>query len=217
VQSSKGSFEEATEQVREITGLEISTRQVEQLARAAAVDFDQFYASQARQAVGCQDPDDVLVVSCDGRGIVMRADARRPATAAAAKRAASKLTTRLSRGEQPNRKRIAEVGAVYEIKPAPRTPQEVLASTQEKTLPAPKAKKRKWLCASVVCDAATVVRQVFDEAEQRDGDHERTWVALVEANNHQIDPIKTEATNRGIEVTIVVDLIHVVEYLWSAA
>jgi hypothetical protein len=157
------------------------------------------------------------VVSCDGKGIVMRADARRPATAAAAKRAASKLTTRLSRGEQPNRKRIAEVGAVYEIKPAPRTPQEVLASTQEKTLPAPKAKKRKWLCASVVCDAATVVRQVFDEAEQRDGDHERTWVALVEANNHQIDPIKTEATNRGIEVTIVVDLIHVVEYLWSAA
>ena len=216
VESSKGSFQEATEHVREITGLEISKRQVQELARAAAVDFDDFYANQARSAVDRENPDDVLVISCDGKGIVMRPDGLRPQTQAAARRASPKLTTRLSRGEKRNRKRIAEVGAVYEVKPAPRTPEEVLASTQEKTLPAPKA-KRKWLTASVVEDAATVVGQVFDEACRRDPDHERRWVALVDGNNHQIDRIKTEAKHRGIEVTIVVDLIHVMEYLWSAA
>jgi hypothetical protein len=216
VESSKGSFEETTEQVREITGLEISKRQIEELARAAAVDFDDFYASQARSAADAEDPDDVLVISCDGKGIVMRPDGLRPQTAAAAQRAAPKLTTRLSRGEKPNRKRIAEVGAVYEVKPAPRTPEEVIASTQEKTLPAPKA-KRKWLIASVVEDAATVVGQVFEEAQRRDPEHNRAWVALVDGNNHQIDRIKTEAKDRGVKVTIVVDLIHVMEYLWSAA
>ncbi|MGH3417603.1 MAG: hypothetical protein ACRDSS_14125, partial [Actinocrinis sp.] len=83
--------------------------------------------------------------------------ALRPATAAAAQRASPKLTTRLSRGEKRNRKRIAEVGAVYEIKPQPRTAQEVLASSAEKTMPAPKA-KRKWLIASVVEDALDLPR-----------------------------------------------------------
>ena len=213
VESSKGSFEEGTEQVRERTGLQISKRQVEELARSAAADFDDFYASQACSA---GDPDAVLVISCDGKGIVMRPDGLRPQTAKAAQRAAPKLTTRLSRGEKRNRKRIAEVGAVYEVKPQPRTPQQVLASTAEKTLPAPKA-KRKWLTASVVEDAATVVGKVFDEACRRNPGHERTWVALVDGNNHQIERIKAEANRRGVEVRIVVDLVHVLEYLWSSA
>jgi hypothetical protein len=58
----------------------------------------------------------------------------------------------------------------------------VLASTEEKTVPAPKA-KRKWLTASVVEDASTVVGQIFDEAQRRDPNHERTLVALVDGNN----------------------------------
>ncbi|MGO9751532.1 MAG: hypothetical protein ACLP8S_30150 [Solirubrobacteraceae bacterium] len=42
--------------------------------------------------------------------------------------------------------------------------------------------KHKWLTASVVEDAATVVADIFDEAERRDGEHERTWVALVDGS-----------------------------------
>jgi hypothetical protein len=49
----------------------------------------------------------VLVVSCDGKGIVMRPGELRPATAKAAARANNKLEARLSRGEKANRKRIA--------------------------------------------------------------------------------------------------------------
>jgi len=92
----------------------------------------------------------------------------------------------------------------------------VLASTAEKTLPGPKA-KRKWLTASVIEDAAQVVSEVFDEAQRRDPNHQRTWVALVDGNNHQIDRIKKEAKTRGVEVTILIDLVHVLEYLWGAA
>ena len=113
--------------------------------------------------------DDVLVLSADGKGIVMRAEALREATAKAAQRASPKLKTRLSKGEKVNRKRIAEVGAVYEVKPASRTPAEVLAPTNEKVLAPPRA-KNKWLTASVVEDAATVVADIFDEAQRRDPD-----------------------------------------------
>ncbi|MDQ6745942.1 MAG: ISKra4 family transposase, partial [Actinomycetota bacterium] len=58
---------------------------------------------------------------------------------------------------------------------------------------------------------------IFAEAERRDPDHQRTWIALVDGNNHQIDRIKAEAKSRKVNVTIVIDLIHVLEYLWSAA
>jgi hypothetical protein len=40
---------------------------------------------------------------------------------------------------------------------------------------------------------------------------------LVDGNNHQIDCIQAEAQKRQVEVAIVVDFIHVLEYLWQAA
>jgi len=66
-------------------------------------------------------------------------------------------------------------------------------------------------------DAATVVSRVFDEADRRDPEHCRTWVALVDGNNHQIERIQAEAHARQVVVTIVVDFVHVLEYLWKAA
>ena len=75
----------------------------------------------------------------------------------------------------------------------------------------------KWLTASVVADAASVVAQIFAEADRRDPDHARTWVALVDGNNHQIDRITAEAHARTLQVTIVIDFIHVLEYIWKAA
>ncbi|MGB0091095.1 MAG: ISKra4 family transposase [Solirubrobacteraceae bacterium] len=207
----------ATGQVRERTGLALGKRQVEELAVRAAVDFDAFYAERVSAANEQEHgEEDVLVLSADGKGIVMRSEALREATAKAAQRASPKLKTRLSKGEKANRKRIAEVGAVYEVTPAPRTPEDVLAPTKEKVLPSPKA-KHKWLTASVVEDAATVVADIFDEAQRRDPDQQRTWIALVDGNNHQIDRIKAEARKRKLKVTIVVDVVHVLEYLWGAA
>ena len=73
------------------------------------------------------------------------------------------------------------------------------------------------MTASVADDAAEVVTRVFDEAERRDPRHQRTWGALVDGNNHQIDHINAEAENRELTVTVLVDLIHVMEYIWSAA
>jgi hypothetical protein len=58
---------------------------------------------------------------------------------------------------------------------------------------------------------------MFREADRRDPSHERTWVALVDGNNHQIDRIKKEARNRKIKPLITVDFVHVLQYLWDAA
>jgi hypothetical protein len=114
---------------------------------------------------------------------------------------------------------MAEVGAVYDLEPVARNAADVLASkhgNDPTPSPAPKA-TGKWVTASVAQDAATVVTRVFDEAERRDPRHRRCWVALVDGNNHQIDRIKAEARSRNVKLTVVVDLIHVMEYIWSAA
>ena len=153
----------------------------------------------------------------------MRPEALRPATATAAASSTTKLSTRLSKGEKRNRKRLAQVGAVYDADPVVRTPADILARGQdtkqdtdpEQPAQAPVA-KNKWLTASITDDAATVVGRIFDEADRRDPTHARTWIALVDGNNHQIDRIQAEATQRGIDVTILCDFIHVLEYLWKA-
>ena len=215
VESTRGSFDEASQAVCRATGVAVAKRQVEDLTSQAAKDVERFYETREPTAV---DEDDVLVISADGKGIVMRPDSLREQTAKAAAAATTKLTTRLSKGEKRNRKRMAEVGAVYDVTPTPRTPHDVIASKADKD-PRPEAPKakNKWLTASVVEDAAEVVGRLFDEADRRDPAHTRRWVALVDGNNHQIDRIGAEAKSRGIDVTIVVDLVHVLEYLWAAA
>ncbi len=220
VEAGRGSFEQAVAAVQRATGLRLGNRQVSELATRAAVDVDQFYLTRDLPDVADAD---VLALSFDGKGIVVRPDALREATAKAA--TSAKLSTRLSKGEKRNRKRMAEVGAVYQVIPAPRTPADIIAlataspgDTERATAKAAGPKTvGKWLTASVTDTTAQVITSVFDEAQRRDPDHARTWIALVDGNNHQIDQIKAHARARKITVTIIIDFIHVLEYIWKAA
>jgi hypothetical protein len=221
LEAARGSFDDTAEAIERATGVRLGKRQAEALAGRAAADVEDFYAQRRPQPGAGRE---VLVLSADGKGIVMRPNALRPATATAAASATTKLSTRLSKGEKRNRKRLAEVGTVYDADPVVRTPADILARGQdvgtrtdpEQPAQAPVA-KNKWLTASITNDAATVIGRIFDEADRRDPTHTRTWIALVDGNNHQIDRIQTEATQRGIDLTILCDFIHVLEYLWKAA
>src|SRR5665811_2064213 len=67
IESSRGSFEDASDAIRRITGVRLGKRQLEQLAARAAADFETFYAQPARsQAAAAQG--DLLVLSADGKG-----------------------------------------------------------------------------------------------------------------------------------------------------
>jgi hypothetical protein len=217
--SPQGSFEDARDAIRRQTGVEIGKRQVEELAGRAAVDFEAFYEQRERPVSEQGEADDVLVLSCDGKGVVMRPEGLRPETKKKAESSQSKLKTRLSKGEKHNRKRMAEVCAVYQLTPVPRTPSEIMPSTEaeRKAARASPQAKEKWVSASVTDDTATAIERMFKEALRRDPARKRTWIALVDGNNHQIDRIKKEARRRRVKVKILVDWIHVVEYLWSAA
>jgi hypothetical protein len=81
VEAARGSFNEAAWSVAQATGQRLGNRQVDQLTQRAAVDFDGFYATRSQPL--CE-AGDVLVLSCDGKGVAMRPQALRPATAKAA-------------------------------------------------------------------------------------------------------------------------------------
>ena len=62
-----------------------------------------------------------------------------------------------------------------------------------------------------------MIAAAFDQADARDPQHHRTWVVLVDGAGHQLDLIRSEAQRRGVTIHIVIDLIHVLEYIWKAA
>ncbi len=162
----------------------------------------------------------MLVLEADGKGIMMRPDALRPRAARKAARAAPKQQGRLSRGEVRTRKRLAEVGTVCAITPAARTAGDILpGSAAGPAAPAAHAPRAqgKWVTASVADDAAQVVAAVLADADRRDPGRDRTWIALADGNKDQIAWFRAGAQARGIEITIIIDFIHVTEYLWDAA
>lgn len=215
LESARDSFDAATKAIGRITGQPLGKRQVEELVRRGAQDFETFYEERPRHLSAA---DDILVLTCDGKGVVMRTEDLREETRREAEKAKHKLKTRLSRGETRNRKRTAQVTAVYDLPPVPRSPSDVMGGQKQGLEPPKRPKARgKWLRASVTDDTRAGIAKMFDEAHRRDPDHRRQWVVLVDGLTYQLDFIEAEADKRGLDVTIVVDFIHVLEYLWKAA
>ena len=94
VEATRGSYDDTVAAVSRVTGQQVGNRQVEELLRRSATDIDGFYAGVRRDLIA--DPDDIVVLSMDGKGIVMRPDSLRPQTARAAAGATTKLHTRLT-------------------------------------------------------------------------------------------------------------------------
>ena len=119
VEAARGSIEAAGDAIARATGVRIGKRQLEELARRAAAHVAAFYLWRVISPAPEAWP---LVLTFDGKGIVMLPEALRPATAKAAAAAQGKLATRLSPGEKNGRKRMAELACVYDAAPVPRTP-----------------------------------------------------------------------------------------------
>jgi hypothetical protein len=217
LEAARGSFDAAREAIARRCGPVIGKRQLKESVVRSAADIPAFYAARLPEPCTASV---LLIMQADCKGIVMRPGALRAATAKAAAKP-GKMRTRLAAGEKPNRKRMACLVTVYDAEPAERRPHDVIAppggrnGTRE-LRPGPKA-RGKWLAGSVRQDPADMIAAVFDEAGARDPGRQRTWVVLVDGAGHQLDLIRAEAARRGATIHIIIDIIHVLEYLWGAA
>ena len=212
----RASFDEVVELIRKQSGADVPKRQVEELAIRAACDFDAFYRDRLCPP---ENTDHLMILSFDAKGIATLHRDLREATRKAAEATPRRLETRLVKGEKPNRKRMAEVATVYTIEQWPRTIADVLPGVHDKRDKAERrprpTNKRVW--ASIVHSPQRVIDDAFAEALRRDPDRLRRWVVLVDGNSDQLTRIRRAARNAGVEITIVLDLVHVIEYLWRAA
>ena len=219
----KTSFEEAVRTVEKQTGDLVPKRQVEELARRAARDFDAFYGQRQAEVPGVSSS--LVVTTMDGKGVVMRREDLREATRKAAERRLHKLSKRLSKGEKRNAKRMAMVASVYTIAPVVRTAEDIVrgltgvgAADEPATSKAPRPRpehKRVW--ASLAKSPEQAIEESFKEAARRDPQGEKKWVALVDGNETQLRLLHQVAERLGIVVTVVLDIVHVAQYLWAAA
>lgn len=208
----KDSFDETVRALRQDTGGHVPKRQSEQLSTVVVEDFDAYY--QAR-AVPASEEANLLVMSADGKGIVVRTEDLRPATRKAAQSARHKLKTRLSRGEKRNRKRMATVAAIYDVAPHWRSAEQIMG-VEERSGDAPRPEgKRLW--ASLEEPPEVVIERLFQEAARRDPERRRRWLVLVDGHEKQLGIVNACIARYGGDVVVIQDFIHVLEYLWKAA
>jgi hypothetical protein len=219
----KTSFDQAVASIASTTGAAVPKRQLEELAGRAAEDFDAFYEGRSADSLGeAKKTGEILALSTDAKGIVMRPADLREATQKAAAERSHKMSKRLSRGEKRNCKRMAQVAAVFTVAAFVRKPEDIVTelrpereSGDDEVAVRPRPEhKRVW--ASIDKPAKAVIEQMFQEALARDPARDKRWVALVDGNLSQLALIKKTAKRHGVQPTIVLDVIHALEYVWKA-
>jgi hypothetical protein len=213
--ASRGSFDDAVAEITKVTGGKVPKRQTLQLVQDASQDFDAFY--RQRQAInpGAVNVTDPLILSVDGKGIVMRPEGLREATRKAAERAGQKKKARLAPGEKPNRKRMATVATVYSVVPHIRSPEQIMGLEEQDDKPPRACNKRVW--SSLDRDMSDVIEELFHEALMQDPEKQRPWVVLIDGNLTQLGLLKSALERHAVSATVTLDFIHVLEYLWKAA
>jgi hypothetical protein len=158
---------------------------------------------------------ELLVVSFDGKGVPM------------IKEEAAKLKAKLGTGEKRQKKKEALVGVSYTVDPKPRSPEalaELLVDPE-----AARARRRRQgeqdesphaqqvrRVASLVRTKQAVMELIKADAERRDPQHRKPLVVLLDGALG-LWSLATKLFKEWKRVTFVLDILHVVGYLWSAA
>lgn len=201
----QGPFEEALATLAESTGIRVSKRTVEQIVLEASADFDRFYAERTKGDYAGEGP--VLVAAIDSKGIPL------------VKPEGAIRTVRPRKGEKHQKKRMSTVAAVFSQLPEPRTPVDIvhrlfsvadLDSRRERRVSRPR-NKRVW--ASLVTAKDLFIADVRQEMLRRDPGCRKTWVLVTDGERG----LQRRVCEQFQDVTLVLDLLHVLEKLWKAA
>jgi hypothetical protein len=196
-------FLESVQTIAELTGVAVSKRSLEEILPDAARDFDAFYQQRSvATAAGS-----ILVAAVDGKGIPM------------VKPCGAQPRARLTKGQKANKKRMATVATVFTRAPWVRTPQQVIEGLFPTSrppasgdVPPPPRPENKRVWASLLKGKTTVIEEVAEEMDRRDPTRSTTRLALTDGERAlQI------RVDQKLKVTLILDLMHVLEKLWKAA
>jgi len=214
-------FDQVNTMLERMLGLKQSVASLETMTRTLAGAVAGYEATRppAAPATGAQ----IVVLSADGQGVPLRKPADAPAIAAHDH----------ARGPKPDRKKMAVLGAAYQIDPHVRTPLVVVealfrdpAATPERNGPRRPVPQHKRVCAVLPVAAAVaaalapprpadvIFPWLAEEARRRDPDHQHPWVLLMDGQP-SLWEAAAETLGDAPRVEIL-DLLHATGYLWEA-
>lgn len=206
-QGALGPFAAARETVAEWSGVEVPKRMVEALAVDAAQDVEAFYAHKTPSP---ETPTgQILVCAADGKGVPIRQEQPK------------ERRRRRKKGEKPEVKKMATVAAVYTTAPYQRTPEEIVREVQREPPPEPvpprprPEHKRVW--ATLKKDKDAMFSEIAAEMAKRDPRRQKTWTFLCDGEPALQQRALAVLKPLGATVYVILDLFHVLEYLWKAA
>jgi len=207
----QGSYAQSNQSIDRILNLGQSIHSLEDMNRFMAQDVEAFQDAQPVPKPEKEGP--LLILTADGKGVPMRRDPEQDAPA---------IRGRRKKGEKANKKRMACVGAVYSIDPFQRTADdvvnEILRESRQKDRPVPQNKRmRAKLTRQIEGIEAKGKEQIFSWfAEQiafRNPDGSKPMVCVMDGER----ALWKMLDSYEWDVVRVLDIYHVLEYLWNAA
>ena len=184
-------------------GWELPKRSSQQINRDHAAYMNAYYDAQSVPEVPATDT--ILVISADGKGIRMtRKDSPPP-------------EARRARGEKKTAKKEATVTALYMIEPYTRTAEDIIRAlvpdgVSEK-LPSSRPTPTNKQVFGTLGGQTVAFEQLVKQVEKHQSPQIEHFVALTDGNRG----LKNRVQQDLPDFTLIVDLIHVTEYLWDAA
>lgn len=201
--SSDGAYRETSTTIERILGLSLSIQSLERVVASDACDVAAFYERLPETAPPTP-LGSILVAQADGKGVPM---VQPPVTTTA---------VRLGKGQKRTKKKEAVVTALYTIAPYVRTPQDVLSallheprSLDQKQRPRPVQKELR----ATLCGKTTAVSRLAQRAALREGRCILSRVALTDG----AEALQEQMQAHLPSYTLVLDIIHVTDYLWDSA
>lgn len=204
-----GPVDEALAEVREVTSASIHKRQALEIATEAVADFEEFYRERSRSAVDTTDP--FLVVGLDCKGVPIRQQ----------KEPGAPRRLHLKPGEKKQQKKMAVVASIHSTDRYNRSADEIVRNLLDPehhpdTSGRPRPNDRR-VFASVKKSKEQVAQEIVEELERRDPTRTKKIVCLTDGEKSLQDQVKTTIKQSFDNSLLILDLIHVLGYLWGAA
>jgi len=203
-------FSEAQSKLRKLFQLDIGGRQIEELPSGTVEQYDQFYDQKPLPKVETEGS--IQVLSFDGKGVPM------------IKKEAAKIKSRNGKGEKRQKKKEALVGVGYTVDCHERTAEQVAGNLiygkipegegKTETIPVPRACNIRRI-ASLEKPKEEVVGVIMEEALKRNPGNIRPTVVLLDGSLY-LKKIVDKVMKGHVPYTMVLDIIHVIEYLYIA-
>lgn len=215
--SGRGPFIEAVQQLAAMTGARVPNRQMEEIVKDAAVDFESFYKQRSVRAIVPDDTGSILCIGVDCKGVPKRKSPEEKT---------KPRPVRLKPGEKRTKKKMATVASVHTTKPYVRTADEVVECLMEPKLGEakgePSSKKRprpenRRLWASLHKSKDEVFDEIVDEMRCRDEERQKTAVCVMDGERALQHRALSRLKAAYPELLVILDIMHALEYLWKAA